>query len=87
MITEKGKTNDKAKEEETLLVQRYRRLIEPFVQRKTTAFWDSLNLSFGLADAELKVQLVAERSLSKCRALAVAITSARRVNVEGSTFQ
>jgi len=47
MITEKGKTNDKAKEEETLLVQRDRRLIEPFVRRKPTAFWDSLNLSFG----------------------------------------
>ena len=48
---------------------------------------DILNRSFGLADAELKVQLVAEGSLSKWRALGVAITRARRVNVEGSAFQ
>ncbi|MBQ3627917.1 MAG: hypothetical protein II947_02660 [Bacteroidaceae bacterium] len=47
MITEKGKTNDKAKEEETLLVQRDRRLTEPFVRRKPTTCVDILTLSFG----------------------------------------
>ena len=47
MIAEKGKTNDKAKEEETLLVQRDRRLTEPFVRRKPTTRVDILTLSFG----------------------------------------
>ena len=50
-------------------------------------FVDLLKRSFGLADAELKVQLVAEGSSSKRRALGIAITRARRVNVEGSAFQ
>ena len=87
MITEKGKTNDKAKEEETLLVQHYRRLSEPFVRRKPTTCVDILALSFGLAYAELKVQLVAEGSSSTCRAFGVAMAKVRRVNVEGSPFQ
>jgi len=39
-----------------------------------------------LADAELKVQLVAEGSLSKRRGLGVAITRARYNFVEGSAF-
>ena len=46
-----------------------------------------LNRSFELADAELKVQLVAEGSLSTWRRLGVAMAKARRVNVEGSPFQ
>ena len=52
-----------------------------------STFVDILKRSFELAYAELKVQLVAERSLSKRRALGVAITRARRVNVEGSVIQ
>ena len=87
MITEQGKTNHKAKEEEMLLVQRDRRLTEPFVRRKPTTCVDILTLSFGLAYAELKVQLVAEGSSSTCRAFGVAMAKARHVNVEGSTFQ
>ena len=47
---------------------------------------DIPNRSFGLADAELKVQLVAEGSLSNQRALGVAITKARYNFVEGSAF-
>ena len=46
-----------------------------------------LNRSFELADAELKVQLVAEGSLSTWRRLGVAMAKARRVNDEGSPFQ
>jgi len=41
----------------------------------------------GLTEPLLRIQLVAEGSLSKWRALGVAITRARRVNVEGSAFQ
>jgi len=40
-----------------------------------------------LTEAFLWIQLVAEGSLSKWRALGVAITRARRVNVEGSAIQ
>ena len=47
---------------------------------------DILKRSFGLADAELKVQLVAEGSSSTCRAFGVAMAKVRRVNVEGSAF-
>ena len=46
-----------------------------------------LNRSFELADAELKVQLVAEGSLSTWRRLGVAMAKVRRVNDEGSPFQ
>ena len=40
----------------------------------------------GYTEAFLWIQLVAEGSPSTWRALGVAITKARRVNVEGSTF-
>jgi len=40
-----------------------------------------------LTEPFLWIQLVAEGSLSKRRALGVAITSARYNNVEGSVFQ
>ena len=50
-------------------------------------FWDGLTRSFGLAYAELKVQLVAEGSSSTWRAFGVAMAKARRVNVEGSAVQ
>jgi len=40
-----------------------------------------------LTEAFLWIQLVAEPSLSQRRALGVAMAKARRVNVEGSTFQ
>ena len=49
--------------------------------------WDYLNLIYGLTEPLLWIQLVAEGSASKWRALGVAITKARRVNVEGSPFQ
>ena len=42
---------------------------------------------WGLTEPLLWIQLVAERSLSKWRALGVAITSARYIFVEGSPFQ
>ena len=41
----------------------------------------------GLTEPLLWIQLVAERSLSSQRAFGVAMASARRDNVEGSTFQ
>ena len=47
MITEKGKTNDKAKEEGLLLTQHYMGLTEAFVRRKSTTCVDILTLSFG----------------------------------------
>ena len=40
----------------------------------------------GYTEPLLWIQLVAERSASKWRALGISITSARRVNVERSTF-
>ena len=48
---------------------------------------DFLNLIYGWTEPLLGIQLVAEGSLSKWRALGVAITKARRVNVEGSAIQ
>ncbi|MBQ2180916.1 MAG: hypothetical protein II400_01580, partial [Bacteroidaceae bacterium] len=45
------------------------------------------NRIWGLTEAFLWIQLVAEGSLSKRRAFGVAMAKVRRVNVEGSTFQ
>ena len=42
---------------------------------------------WGLTEAFLWIQLVAEGSLSKRRALGVSITKARYIFVEGSAFQ
>ncbi|MBQ2586111.1 MAG: hypothetical protein II570_04225, partial [Bacteroidaceae bacterium] len=52
-----------------------------------SAFGDCLKHIFGLTEAFLWIQLVAEGSLSSWRALGVAMAKARRVNVEGSAFQ
>jgi len=51
-----------------------------------TALGDCQKCMWGYTETLFNVQLVAERSPSKQRALGVAITSARRVNVEGSAF-
>jgi len=51
------------------------------------ALEDFLKRICGLTELLLWIQLVAERSLSKRRALGVATTSARHVNVESSIFQ
>ena len=62
-------------------------IVEPFARRKPTACGDCEKQFLGLTEPLLWIQLVAERSLSFQRALGVSITSARRVNVESSTFQ
>ena len=67
-------------------MQRYKGFSEANLGIVRSESVDRLNRFFELAYAELKVQLVAEGSLSNQRALGVAITSARHVNVEGSTF-
>ncbi len=61
----------------------------PFVLRETkrSACGDCQKQFWGLTEPFLWIQLVAERSLSFQRALVISITSARRVNVEGSTVQ
>ena len=50
-------------------------------------FGDYQTLTCGYSEPLLWIQLVAEGSLSNQRGLGVAITKARRVNVEGSAFQ
>ena len=55
--------------------------------KQCSALGDYLNLMFGLTEAFLWIQLVAEGSLSSQRALGVAITSPRYNFVEGSVFQ
>ena len=62
-------------------------LSEPFARRKPIVFVDYLNRKCGFTEPFLWIQLVAEGSSSKRRALGVAMAKARRVNVEGSAFQ
>jgi len=65
----------------------FRGFTEPLARRKPNASEDCQRRLFGLIESFLWIQLVAEGSLSKWRALGVAMTKARRVNVEGSMFQ
>ena len=71
----------------TLLMHRFRGFSEVYLWIDRSALEDFLKRICGLTEPLLWIQLVAEGSLSQRRALGVSITSARRVNVESSTFQ
>ena len=65
----------------------FRGFTEPLARRKPNALGDYQKRLFGLTEAFVWIQLVAEGSPSTWRAFGVAMPNLRRVNVEGSVFQ